>query len=124
MEEKLINFGAEDEVVLGEAGDFMCVDCDVHLAPGEAQVGVVTFLFGESTHAIDEFECGFEVGKQEGFGKVMFLDHFPKREPFLELNESLPGKGRNSSVAGRASLTNEFGHVRSTQISPPLTSTV
>jgi hypothetical protein len=62
-------------------------------------------LLGEISDAIDEGEGGFEVGKFEGAGEVMFVDNVPfgrMSELLMDFSERGAAEGRNSSTAGDA----------------------
>ena len=81
--ERLVDLGRKNEIILAESVDLVRIDLNVHLAPGEMQIGMMTFLFCKQADTIHEFEPRFEIPKQEGLGEMVALDHFPERQLIL-----------------------------------------
>jgi hypothetical protein len=76
----LIDLRRHNEVALGEPANLVGVDLHAHFPPGQAQIRMMTFLFGHRAHAVHEVEPRLEIGKQKALGEVMLLDNLPIRK--------------------------------------------
>jgi len=110
-------FRGEDEVAVGEAVDLVGPDLDAGVTPADGDLGVVSFLFDDSTGLVRESESTDEVVETVVPTEVMALD----RDPSVELGEErrllLLRERRDSAPARHTTLGREthvfFRHVLS-----------
>ena len=54
--QSLVRLGGEDEVTLRQSVDLVCPDVQLHLAPGEADIGMMALGLRRLSHAVGEVE--------------------------------------------------------------------
>src|SRR5713226_6764307 len=73
-----IDLRGQHEVAPRETVDLVRPDLDAHLSPGELDVRVVPFPFGDRTDAVGKGEGGGEVGERIVAGEVVAVDDAPR----------------------------------------------
>ena len=74
FEIRLVDLRGHHEIALCQPANLVRVNLDVHLAPGQAQIRMMTFGFGHRAYAIYEIEPRFEIGKRKALRDVMLFD--------------------------------------------------
>src|SRR5690242_7810346 len=75
--ERRVGLGGEDEVALDETVDLVRPDRELHLAPGEINVGVVPLLLGHLADAVGEVERLAKIFKLIFLFQMMLVDDVP-----------------------------------------------
>ena len=86
---KVVDFGGEDEVALGQAIHLVRPGGDFNLAPGQQDVGMMALLFRDGADPIDKVERGLEVREGVGAADVVFIDDPPLRKLVAEVVQFL-----------------------------------
>jgi len=98
------------EIAFREPVNLVGVNLHVHLAPHQAQAGMVAFSFRHRSDAIYEIEPGFEVGKQKTLRDVMLFDDLPVRQLLGKRNQLRALQGRHASTARNAVFLGQLCH--------------
>src|SRR5258708_9048917 len=96
-----IALGGQHEVATRQSVDLVRPDLDAHLAPGEMDVGVMTFLLGESPYPIGECKRGGEIGELVVRGEMMTFDDAPGWVELGQERLALRGRQRRNAAAAR-----------------------
>ncbi len=106
----LIDFRRQHEVALGQSANLVRVDLHVHLAPGQAQIRMVAFLFSHRAHAIHKIEPRFEIGERKTFRDVVLLDDLPVGQLFGKRRQLRALQRRNAAAARHAMFLGKLRH--------------
>src|SRR5215472_4888807 len=79
---QVVDLGCQDEIVFRQAVDRMRPEGDLHLAPGEKEVGVVALFLRQLADAVHELKGLTKIGKNELLGDVVLVGHGPGRHLF------------------------------------------
>jgi hypothetical protein len=109
---RLLDFGCQNEVALGEAIDFVGPDLDGGAAPGQMNVGVVSFGLRNLANHIRESEGGEEVREPKLTAQVMSVHDLPiVVQEIQKTVEFVSRKRRYPTTAGSTGLRSEIIHL-------------
>ena len=106
----LVDLRRHHKIALGEPANLVRVNLNVHLAPRQAQIRMMSLRFGHRAHAIHEIEPGLEIGKQKTLRDVMLFDDLPVGQLFGERNQVRALQRRHASPARHAMFFSQLGH--------------
>ena len=82
-----IRLGGQHEVAFAQSIDRVRPDGELHLSPGEKDVGVVVLLFSEFADFVGEVEGLAEIGEFELAFEMMLGDDCPRGDVELEARQ-------------------------------------
>jgi hypothetical protein len=101
-----VYLGSEDEIAFAEPVDFVRPDCHFHLAPGKADVRMMTLLFSQLADSVGEGERLAKIFEREVLFQMMFVDDFPADSKFLRNSASAsPFRGGTPPLHGTQSFS-------------------
>ena len=97
-----VNLCGHDEVAFRKTVDLVSPQGNSHLAPGKKDVGMVSFGFGDLSHAVHKSEGLLEIGKAEFPLEMMFVCDRPVRDSQVKILQFLSAKRGHAASAWHA----------------------
>src|SRR5258708_11907509 len=114
IEEFLVDFRRQDKIALGQPVNLVRVGLDVHAAPGERNVRMMSFGFGNRAHTVHEIERRLEIRQTISLGDVVPVDHLPVGQLGRKFPQFFSRKRLDAALAGHAMFSGKAAYSRST----------
>jgi hypothetical protein len=105
-----INLRGQNEITLRQSTDDMSPDGDLGFSPGQQNVGMMSLLLGQRTHAVHKIQRGLEIGKLESTRDVMLVDNLPIGQLMAEFMQRRAVKRRHPAPARHTILVRKRSH--------------
>ena len=86
-------------------------DRDLHLAPAQQNVRMMSLFLGQFSHSIDKCQRGSEIWKLVSAAEMVLVHHLPLGRLRLHLLQLLALQRRNAAAARNAMLIRQAAHV-------------
>src|SRR3972149_1284695 len=95
-----VNLRGQDKITLCQSINFVRINGDIRLSPGEGNYGMVTLFFCNGSYTISKFQCLAKVREFKAFEQMVFFHHIPTFYLLLQCLKRLAFKRRHATFAG------------------------
>jgi hypothetical protein len=108
---QLVDLGSQDEIAFAQAINLVRPDCDLHSAPGQTDVRMMTLLFGQFTNLIGESQRVAKVFERKLLLQMVPIDNIPSIAQFpVQVSERLSLQWRRAAFAWDAVFVGQLTH--------------